>query len=572
MKTKTLITLAVIFISSFGFSQSNYNDYNENDKKSVFFDDLSDNRNNWLLENNSDYTFSIYNGKFILTDKNNGGWDDIFQNISIDINKDFEIEYKAKLIYDNKYGGIRLFFGEKYNKSNLIAIAGIYNAALASGSYDSPYKYTNDGYIKYTFAYNYFNTFIVRKVNKKIYFFYNKELIFSSTIELIPIKQIGFMLSNKNSLELDYLKVSYLEKGQNKKHFAKANNHIDNLPPEITITYPDVTRGFKVLEQNKKITIQGKVTDAGGIYEVLISGQEAYVDSQGNFSKTVFLAFGENLITVSATDLKQNTSTKDFTIERKSNQQEIIVVNKQIANSSLQTGKYYALIIGVQDYNDPKIIDLDQPLSDAQRIYNVLIKHYTFEQKNIKFLKNPSKNEITKSLDYYFANISAKDNLLVFYAGHGYWDENFEQGYWLAADSDRNNRGTWFSNGTLRDYMRAIPTKHSLLITDACFGGGIFKSRDAFANASIAINQLYELPSRKAMTSGALKEVPDKSVFIEYLVKRLEQNTKKYLSSEQLFASFKIAVINNSLNGQIPQFGEVKETGDEGGDFIFIRK
>jgi ABC-type uncharacterized transport system substrate-binding protein len=120
--------------------------------------------------------------------------------------------------------------------------------------------------------------------------------------------------------------------------------------------------------------------------------------------------------------------------------------------------------------------------------------------------------------------------------------------------------------------MQGIPAKHTLLITDACFGGGIFKSRDAFAKASVAINQLYELPSRKAMTSGALKEVPDKSVFIEYLVKRLQNNTTKYLSSEQLFASFKIAVINNSSNGQVPQFGEIKETGDEGGDFIFIHK
>ncbi len=39
-----------------------------------------------------------------------------------------------------------------------------------------------------------------------------------------------------------------------------------------------------------------------------------------------------------------------------------------------------------------------------------------------------------------------------------------------------------------------------------------------------------------------------------------------------LSASFKIAVINNSPNAQVPQFGEVRETGDEGGDFIFILK
>lgn len=240
--------------------------------------------------------------------------------------------------------------------------------------------------------------------------------------------------------------------------------------------------------------------------------------------------------------------------------------------TSLKVGRSYALIIGVNTYSDYRINDLDQPIADAQKLFNVLIAQYTFNQADVKFLKNPTKDEITQELDRYFEKLSANDHLLIFYAGHGYWDEKFQQGYWLPSDAQKSNRGTWLSNGTIRDYMRAIPTRHSLLITDACFGGGIFKSRSAFSNSSMAINQLYKLPSRKAMTSGAMSEVPDKSVFIEYLVKRLQQNEEKYLSSEQLFASFKIAVINNSANGQVPQFGEVKETGDEGGDFIFIKK
>ena len=73
------------------------------------------------------------------------------------------------------------------------------------------------------------------------------------------------------------------------------------------------------------------------------------------------------------------------------------------------------------------------------------------------------------------------------------------------------------------------------------------------------------------MTSGTLTEVPDRSVFIEYFIKRLIDNRNKYLSSEQLFIKSKDAVINNSPLRQIPQFGEIRETGDEGGDFIFVR-
>jgi len=67
-----------------------------------------------------------------------------------------------------------------------------------------------------------------------------------------------------------------------------------------------------------------------------------------------------------------------------------------------------------------------------------------------------------------------------------------------------------------------------------------------------------------------LTEVPDKSVFIEYLIKRLDSNKKKYLASEQLYSSMREAIINNSPN--IPQYGTIQNVGDEGGDFIFIRR
>ena len=68
-----------------------------------------------------------------------------------------------------------------------------------------------------------------------------------------------------------------------------------------------------------------------------------------------------------------------------------------------------------------------------------------------------------------------------------------------------------------------------------------------------------------------MKTVPDKSVFIEYLVKRLYENERDLLPSEQLFSSFKIAVMNNS-QGQVPQFGDIQGAGDEGGDFVFLKR
>ncbi|UCH14906.1 MAG: caspase family protein [Bacteroidales bacterium] len=233
-------------------------------------------------------------------------------------------------------------------------------------------------------------------------------------------------------------------------------------------------------------------------------------------------------------------------------------------------GKYYALIMGVNEYDDEYITDLDRPLKDAEKVYDILTDFYTFEEENVRYLKNPTRGDIISAMDELEREITENDNLFIFFAGHGFWDERSDKGYWLPSDANRSNTVNWIRNTSISDYMASIKSRHTLLVADACFSGGIFKTRRAFSMPDMAVKRLYDLPSRKAMTSGTLKEVPDKSVFVEYFVKRLEENLKKYLPSEQLFFSFKPAVLNNSDN--VPQFGIIKNAGDEGGDFIFIRR
>lgn len=239
--------------------------------------------------------------------------------------------------------------------------------------------------------------------------------------------------------------------------------------------------------------------------------------------------------------------------------------------AELQKQKFYALIIAVQDYNDESVIDLNQPISDATALRDELVAEYAFKPTDITFLQNPTRSDIIESFDALTATVQQNDNFLIFYAGHGIWDEQIEQGYWLPSDAKKSSKAAWLSNGTIRDYIRAIDSKHTLLITDACFSGGILKTREAFT-ASKAMLEMYKLPSRRAMTSGALKTVPDKSVFIEYLIKALRANEQPLISADQLFTSFKYNVINNSPNGQVPQYGVISQADDEGGDFIFLKQ
>ncbi|KAF0160050.1 MAG: hypothetical protein FD159_224 [Syntrophaceae bacterium] len=347
-------------------------------------------------------------------------------------------------------------------------------------------------------------------------------------------------------------------------------------PISISITSPEIDRGLKVVLKSSTLAITGVATGGSGVAEVLVNGQQAALDDQGQFSSEVLLVPGKNQITVSATDTQRKSITRTFSITReivKVVQKPDIEIKKPVATVTINTGKYHALIIAVQDYSSREINNLDHPIADAIAIKNILIKRYTFDDKNIVFLKNPDRKTIGTTFNDLRKKLSENDNLLIFYAGHGVWMDDMKEGYWLPRDaSGINNPTDWIPNSTIRNYIRALKAKHVLLVADACFSGGIFKVREAFTSPNASIEKIYEMQSRKAITSGSLKTVPDRSVFVEYLAKRLRENKENYLDAQKLFVSFKEAVINNSPNNQMPLYGAISEAGDEGGDFVFVRR
>jgi len=390
----------------------------------------------------------------------------------------------------------------------------------------------------------------------------NDNIVGSSKFEKITSKKLGFQISYEKVLMIDSIRIYYTSTYDKITSSSIKNKQKpkDTIPPKILLQ-----RGIK-LESRARKTIRGNAIDESGVAIVEVNGKEAQLDEKGNFSATILLKPGKNQVVIIAIDVYENKATKTIVVERNSGS-----VDSKPTVETIKTGKYFALLIAVEDYQSRSVNDLNQPIKDAYQIKNAL-QYYTFDTENIILLENPSRDNIIETFDRLNQKITKHDNLLIFYAGHGYWDNKFKQGYWLPSNASKKSRSKWLSNSTIRDYIRGIETKHTLLISDACFSGGIFKTRSAFDDAPPATSELYKLPSRKAMTSGTLTEVPDKSVFIEYFVKRLKENENKYLSSEQLFMKFKNAVINNSPIRQVPQYGEIREAGDEGGDFIFVRR
>jgi len=342
-------------------------------------------------------------------------------------------------------------------------------------------------------------------------------------------------------------------------------NITDIAAPGIKIISPRVDTSYTANIPASNIYLIGRLTDQSGIQSLLINDSIIATDENGFFQQQYDLVNGLNVFKIIATDVLSNSCTKLLSLINSTTEEE-----KPAVDGLNYEGENYGLIIGINYYDDPALMDLDNPITDATMLYSTLIGNYMFDPENVTLLKNPDRADIITKLDELGYTLTKNDNLLIFYAGHGFWDSEKETGFWLPADADKLSSVNWIRNSTIQDFIDDINTRHTLLITDACFAGAIFKSRGGFQDASVAVNKLYSMTSRKAMTSGTLEEVPDRSVFLQFLLKRLQENERKYLSASELFNSFREAVLNNSPN--IPQYGVIQNTGDEGGDFIFIKR
>ena len=371
------------------------------------------------------------------------------------------------------------------------------------------------------------------------------------------------------------LLLSCISLGAQEVRSARSSLRISNMPEPVVVEVPDtdppviefisprIPPGIKYITKLPEMDLIGKATDSTSVSFVSVNSEMQSLTENGIFNTRLTLQPGENQFRIVAMDGKENLKELLFTVEYIP---PVVTLADKITNES----NYYGLIIGVNKYRDKDITDLENPINDAEMLLQTLVEDYQFREENIKLIKDATRDDIVRSLDELANKVTPNDNLLIFYAGHGWWDEDSNNGYWLPSDADKDIKTNWFRNSTLVGYLNDIHSKHTLLIADACFGGSIFLTRSAFGTQEKAYEKLYELPSRKAMTSGALSEVPDRSYFTRYLIRRLRENKDTYLSSEQLFSSFRLAVMNNS--DTMPRFGEIARAGDEGGDFIFLKK
>ncbi|NEU09675.1 hypothetical protein GZH53_15210 [Flavihumibacter sp. R14] len=341
----------------------------------------------------------------------------------------------------------------------------------------------------------------------------------------------------------------------------------DKTIPQIVITEPAQNRGLKISKSGSDMMIKGQASDPSGIKSVEINGVGVFSQPDGVFWGSIPLHEGINKISIRATDMAGNTASESFEIE----QQSAPVKENEIVPVERKEAKNYALIIAAQNYDDSSIPSLENPVSDAIKLKLILKNNYSFADDNIYTLFNPVVTDFKKKFAEINDLLQPDDNLIIFYAGHGIWNENEKKGYWLLTDAKRNDVNTWLSNKLVLEMIAKIPSRHTLLITDACFSGSVFKTRSIGADAPVALREMSEKISRVAITSGNDTEVPDESVFMKYLVKALSENKEKYLTAQKMFITQIIEAVMTESKTE-PRYGTLELAGHVGGDFIFSKK
>ena len=250
--------------------------------------------------------------------------------------------------------------------------------------------------------------------------------------------------------------------------------------------------------------------------------------------------------------------------------------------SALPIPHNYALIFATDDYAHWP--HLTNPILDADAVNKTLASLYGFEVEEIR---NPTSEQILLKLnDYLHRKFAVQDQLLIFFSGHGYFDDDLGQGFIVPADAQSVSADPIHRNLLAYDeimrYVNRIPATHIVLIADACFAGTLDRkiadsglrgdTTDFYAHASLPELLARKEPkrTRRYFASGGKDFVPDglpghHSPFISAFLITLNQGAdrKGYLTLGDIQQGL------NTVNPE-PRWGDIQDENEPGADFILL--
>lgn len=375
--------------------------------------------------------------------------------------------------------------------------------------------------------------------------------------------------------------VASLESG-NGNNIVLAQAGIEIIEPTMVLTRGVPSYQLRSISPSKKII--GKVTVLKNLESLTVNGQSTIVDGDGVFQTTIDIKDDLNPVEIIANYKKGSPSLLNFNLLSKVSVFEIkdsVRPSKAIANKypSVNFGRFYALVIGNQKYD--QLPTLKTSVNDAKAVDEVLRTHYGYKTT---LLINANRHQVMTAFNDLREVLTEKDNLLIYYAGHGEIDKSDQSAYWLPTDAELNNSANWLSSHSITQFLNILAAKHILVIADSCYSGAMTQTSIARLPSQMAeekrkkwLKFMVKRKARTVMTSGGVKPVLDSgggqhSVFAKAFLNVLEKNTG-LMEDYELFRAVSGNVKRSaSLVGfqQEPQYSSMLHAGHEGSPFFFI--
>ena len=225
--------------------------------------------------------------------------------------------------------------------------------------------------------------------------------------------------------------------------------------------------------------------------------------------------------------------------------------------------------------------ELVNPVIDASTIAEELQSNYFVQTELI--INSTLREAIEKIREYAKLDYNKNDNLIIFFAGHGIYDEVFKEGYVISRDSKSDDvaKTSYLSHSNLRTMINNIPCDHILLVMDVCFGGTF---DPIIASKSRAVADMYnevsndefilrkkKYKTRLYLTSGGKEYVPDgRPGHHSPFARKFLEALRNYGGNDGILTINEIIQYVEKVEPQ-PCYGEFGDN-EPGSDFILLVK
>ena len=158
----------------------------------------------------------------------------------------------------------------------------------------------------------------------------------------------------------------------------------------------------------------------------------------------------------------------------------------KLLSASSEAGSKWALLIGINDYEDEDIRDLKYAVNDVKEFYDLLTdpERGAFSKNNVILLTSdanereyrPTKVNIMLALDALARKAKQEDTVIISYSGHGFEEKNgrYRKKYLLPIETDlRFIEAYAIDNEDFVDKIKKINANRVIVFLDSCHAGGI---------------------------------------------------------------------------------------------------